>query len=61
MKYLLVIIILLLFGCASHTRIVVCPGKKADANCIKSFLPQGSKILSVKPTDDKDFYEVEYR
>lgn len=61
MKYLLVIIVLLLVGCATHTRIAVCPGKQVDATCIQSFLPHGSKIISVKPTEDKDFYEVEYR
>lgn len=61
MKYIFSILIVLLFvGCATHTRIAICPGK-LSAPCLQSSLPQGAKILKVTPTEEKDIYEVEYR
>jgi hypothetical protein len=63
MKYVLsILVILYLMSCAPvHSRIAICPGKKATEECLQSYLPKGSKIISVKKLFEANMYEVEYK
>jgi len=61
MKHIILLLSLFIIGCAPvRTRLVVCH-RTADIECVQSFLPKGSKVISVKPTNDRYFYEVEYK
>lgn len=63
MRYIFSILIILFFiSCAPvHIRTAICPGKKVNQECLQSYLPKGSKIISVKKLFEQDLYEVEYK
>ena len=63
MRYIFSILIILFFiSCAPvHSRIAICSGKKATEECLQSYLPKGSKIISVKKLFEANMYEVEYK